>query len=140
MNLVDTLYLMIRNLDFVFMIDHVFKTQILQSSCCKNKFQHKNAFQGPGFLGSRFFRVHICLGPGFSGSKFFRVQVFLGQDFSRSGSRVRVQVLEVAKINKYMWRRRNYWKKLNRALVNPIAQQSFLKYIRKGLLAIFKLP
>ena len=35
-NIVGTLYLMIRNLDFVFMIDHVFK--ILQSSYYKNNF------------------------------------------------------------------------------------------------------
>ena len=34
--------------------------------------------------------------PGFSGSRFFRVQVFQGPGFSGSGSRVRVQVLEVA--------------------------------------------
>ena len=34
--------------------------------------------------------------PGFSGSRFFRVQVFQSPGFSGSGSRVRVQVLEVA--------------------------------------------
>ena len=48
--------------------------------------------------------------PDFSGSKFFKVQVFLGLDFSgsgpgvrvqgpKSGSRVQVQVLEVALMN-----------------------------------------
>ena len=57
---------MIRNLDFVFMID-----QIFLSSYYKNNFLHKNAFQGPGF-----FRVQVFQGPGFSGSRFFRVQVF----------------------------------------------------------------
>ena len=61
----------------------------------------------------------VFQGPGFSGSRFFRVQVFQGRGFSRSasrvrvqspgpgfrvqgpgpGSRVRVQVLEVAKKN-----------------------------------------
>ena len=76
---------MIRNLDFVFMID-----QIFLSSYYKNNFLHKNAFQGPGFFrvqvfqgpgfsGSRFFRVQVFLGPGFSGSRFFRVQVFQGR-------------------------------------------------------------
>ena len=62
---------MIRNLDFVFMIDCVFS-------------------------GSRFFRVQVFHGPGFSESRFFRVHVFLGPGFSGSGSRVRVQALEVA--------------------------------------------
>ena len=75
---------MIRNLDFVFMIDHVFNAYILQSSYYKNNFWHKNAFQGPGFSESRFFRVQVFQGPGFSGS----------------GSRVWVQVLEIA--NKIM--------------------------------------
>ena len=56
---------MIRNLDFVFMID-----QIFLSSYYKNNFLHKNAFQGPGF-----FRVQVFLGPGFSGSRFFMVRV-----------------------------------------------------------------
>ena len=37
-NLVGTLYLMIRNLDFAFMIDHVFKTSILTSNYYKNNF------------------------------------------------------------------------------------------------------
>ena len=39
-----------------------------------------------------------------------------------------------------MWQRKIYLEKLNRTLVNPIAKQSFLKYICKGLLATFKLP
>ena len=68
-NLVGTLYLMIRDLNFVFMIDHVFKTQILQSRYYKNNFQYKNVFQGPGFLGSRFFLVQVFQGPGFSKSR-----------------------------------------------------------------------
>ena len=50
----------------------------------------------PGFSGSRFFRVQVFQGPGFSGSKFFRVQD--PGPGSRSGSRVWVQVLEVAMI------------------------------------------
>ena len=33
----------------------------------------------------------VFQGPGFSGSRFFRVQVFQGRGFSRSASRVRVQ-------------------------------------------------
>ena len=47
----------------------------------------------PGFSGSRFFRVQVFQGPGFSGSGS-RVQ---GPD-QNPGSRVRVQVLEVAPI------------------------------------------
>ena len=46
----------------------------------------------PGFSGSRFIRVQVFQGPGFSGSRFFRVRV----QGPESGSRVRVQVLEVA--------------------------------------------
>ena len=42
-----------------------------------------------------FFRIQVSEGPGFWGSRFFKVQVFLGPGFSVSGSRVRVQVLEV---------------------------------------------
>ena len=76
---------MIRNLDLVFMIDHVFKAYILQSSYYKNNFWHKNAFQGPGFSESRFFRVQDFQGPGFSGSRFFRVRVQgLGPGFRNS--------------------------------------------------------
>ena len=66
-----------------------------------------HVFQGPGFSGSRFFRVQVIQDPGFSGSRFFRVNIFQGPGFqgpvagSRvrgpgSESRVRVQVLEVA--------------------------------------------
>ena len=60
-----------------------------------------NAIFIPCFPGSIFSRVHVFQGPdfsgpGFSGSRFFRVQGFLGPGFSGSGSRVRVQVLEVA--------------------------------------------
>ena len=56
----------------------------------------------PCFSGSRFFRVQVFKGSVFSGSRFlrvqvFRVQVFLGPGFSVFRSRVRVQVLEVAK-------------------------------------------
>ena len=47
----------------------------------------------PGFSGSRFIRVQVFQSPGFSGSRFLRVQVFQGPG---PGSRVRVQVLEVA--------------------------------------------
>ena len=39
---------------------------------------------------------HIFQGPGFLGSRFFKVQVFQGQGFSGSGSKIGVQVLEVA--------------------------------------------
>ena len=38
----------------------------------------------------------VFQGPGFLGSRFFMVQVFQGLGFSGSGSRVRAQVLEVA--------------------------------------------
>ena len=57
-----------------------------------------HAFQDPGFFGSRFFRVQVFHGPGFSGSRFFRIQVFEGPGFSGSGSKVPVQVLEVAAV------------------------------------------
>ena len=53
-------------------------------------------FSRSRFSGSRFFRVQVFQGPGFSGPRFFRVQVFQGPGFSGSGSRVWVQVLEVA--------------------------------------------
>ena len=54
----------------------------------------------PGFLGSRFFSVQVFQGPGFSGSGS-KVQGLGPVSASRvqgprSGSRVRVQVLEVA--------------------------------------------
>ena len=44
-----------------------------------------------------FFRIQVFQSPAVSGSRFFGVQFFqaLGPDFSRSGSMVRVQVLEV---------------------------------------------
>ena len=44
-----------------------------------------HAFQGPGFLGSRFFSVQVFLGLGFSRSRFLRVQVFLFQVFQIPG-------------------------------------------------------
>ena len=55
----------------------------------------------PRFLWSRFFRVQyfkvqVFQTPNFCGSRFFRVQVFQSSRFSGSGSKVRVQVLEVA--------------------------------------------
>ena len=55
----------------------------------------------PRFLWSRFFRVQyfkvqVFQTPDFCGSRFFRVQVFQSSRFSGSGSKVRVQVLEVA--------------------------------------------
>ena len=55
-------------------------------------------FQSPGFSKSRFFRVQVFLSPGFSGSRLFRVQVFQGSG-PGSGSRVWLQVLEVAELN-----------------------------------------
>ena len=54
-------------------------------------------FQDSCFSGPRFFRVQVFQSPGFSRSKFFRVQVFWGPGFSGFGSRVRVQVLELAR-------------------------------------------
>ena len=51
------------------------------------------AFQGPGASRSRFFRVQVFLGPAFSGFRFFRVR-----------SRVRVQVSEVAVLEKLFFR------------------------------------
>ena len=61
----------------------------------------KDVFQGVGFSGFRFFRIHVFHGPGFngpslSGFKFLRVQVFVGSGFSGSRFfRVWAQVLEV---------------------------------------------
>ena len=57
---------------------------------------HFNPVFIPWFLVSKFLKVQIFEGPCFSGSRFFRVQVFLGSGFSESGSRGRVQVLELA--------------------------------------------
>ena len=37
-----------------------------------------HAFQGPGFLQSRFSKVQVFQGPCFSGSRFLRAQVFQG--------------------------------------------------------------
>ena len=47
---------------------------------------------------SMFFRIHAFQGPGFSSSWFFWVQVFQAPCFSGAGSRVWVQVLEVANV------------------------------------------
>ena len=46
----------------------------------------KDVFQGVGFSGFRFFRIHVFHGPGFngpglSGFKFLWVQIFQGPDF-----------------------------------------------------------
>ena len=57
---------------------------------------HFNPIFIPCFLGSKFLRVQVFQGPVFSSSRFFRIQVFLGRGFSESGSRVLVQVLEIA--------------------------------------------
>ena len=74
-----------------------FRAQVFQDpGVSGSSFFKVQVFQGPGFSGSRFFWVQVFQGPGFSGSRLFRVQVFLGPGFSGSGSRVRVQVLEVA--------------------------------------------
>ena len=43
-----------------------------------------NVFHGPGFSGSRFFRVQVFQGPDFSGSRFFWLWVFQGLGFSGS--------------------------------------------------------
>ena len=92
-----------------------FIVQVFQSpDFSESKFFMVKVFQGPGFSGSRcfrvqvflspdfsasrFFRVQVFQGPGFSGSIFFWVQVFPGTGFSGSGSRVWVQVLEVASL------------------------------------------
>ena len=53
-------------------------------------------FHSPGFTESSFFRAQVFQGPDFSESRFFRAQVFQDPGFSGSGSRVWVQVLEVA--------------------------------------------
>ena len=52
--------------------------------------------KGSRFSGSKFFRFQVFQVPGILGSRFFMVQIFQGPGFSESGSRVRVQVLEVA--------------------------------------------
>ena len=86
-----------------------FSVLISCNMCSSNNFSISSrfqCFQGLGFSGSRFFKDQVFQGPGFSGSRFFRVQVFrvrvrgLGsrvrvQD-PDPGSRVRVQVIEVA--------------------------------------------
>ena len=61
-NLVGTLYLVIRNLDFDFMIDCVFSG---------SRFFRVQVFQSPDSLGFMFFWVQLFQGPGLgSGSRF----------------------------------------------------------------------
>ena len=107
-NIVGTPYLMSRNVDF--------RTFILQLSYYKNNFQPQKfsldicyytnllvqitlsmVFIKHNYLKSDIFFNPIFI-PCFSGSMFFRVQVFLGYGF-----RVRVQVLEVAMFQDYIW-------------------------------------
>ena len=76
-----------------FFIVHNFQSPDFSGS----RFFSVQVFQDPDFSGSRFFLVHVFLDPGFSGSIFFRIHVQdLGPGFSGSGSKVWVQVLEVA--------------------------------------------
>ena len=89
-----------------------FRVQVFQSPCfsgsrffrvhffqgqgfSESMFFRVQVFQSPDFLGSGFFRVQVFQGPGFSGSRLFKVQVLQGTGFPGSGSRDRVQVLEV---------------------------------------------
>ena len=53
-------------------------------------------FSGFRFFRVQYFKVQVFQTPDFCGSRFFRVQVFQSSRFSGSGSKVRVQVLEVA--------------------------------------------
>ena len=57
----------------------------------------------PCFSGSRFFRVQVFQGPGCSGFRFFVGPGFsgLGPGFSGSGSKIQVQVLEVAFMKRF---------------------------------------
>ena len=55
-------------------------------------------FQNPDFSGSRFFWDQVFKGPD-----FFWVRVSLGPGFSWSGSRIWVQVLEVANQNSFVF-------------------------------------
>ena len=111
-NIVGTLYLMSRNVDF--------GTFILQLSHYKNNFQppkfsldicqYRNllvqialsmGFMKRNYLKSDIFFNPIII-PCFSGSVSYRVQVFLGPGFPESRSRVQVQVLEVALYYEYL--------------------------------------
>ena len=56
-----------------------------------------NVIHGPGFSGTMFFRIQLFQGRSFFKVQIFQGQVFTFQGFSRFGSRIRVQVLEVAK-------------------------------------------
>ena len=77
-----------------------FSVLISCNMCSSNNFSISSrfqCFQGLGFSGSRFFKDQVFQGPGFSGSRFFRVQVFrVRVQDPDPGSRVRVQVIEVA--------------------------------------------
>ena len=74
-----------------------FRVQVFQNPGFSGfRFFRVHVFQGLGFSESRFFRVRIFQGPGFSVSRLFKVQVLQGPGFSGSGSRARVQVLEVS--------------------------------------------
>ena len=77
---------------FFFAVSRVFHSR----SFSEPRFFRIQVFQGSGFSDYSFFRAQVFQGPDFSGSRFFRVQAFLGPGFSGSGSRVWVQVLEVA--------------------------------------------
>ena len=58
-----------------------------------------------------FFRIHAFQGPVFLGSRFFSVQVFQGTSFSGSGLGVRVQVQLFLTTNiNLLFRSRNYFK------------------------------
>ena len=56
------------------------------------------AFQGPGFSGSRVFKVQVFQGPSFSRSRFFRVQ-FLQGPGPGSGSRFQKQPGKTSNFN-----------------------------------------
>ena len=80
-------YISVSTWTFKHQIFKIFKTTLRN---------HINPIFIPYFSGFMLFRVQVFQGLGFPRSRFFRVQDFQGPGFSGSGSKVRVQVLEVA--------------------------------------------
>ena len=65
-------------------VSKVLKCKSLKSDLFFKSHIYAIFFQGPGFEGSKFFRVKVFKGPDFSGSKFFLGAGFSGPGFSGS--------------------------------------------------------
>ena len=84
---------MIRNLDFVFMIDMFLRLRFYSRVITRTIFSIKmlfrvQVFQGPGFLGYRFFRVQVFQGPGPGFTRSLSLIVVLSLIFSKESNKV----------------------------------------------------